>query len=57
MPGTSGALNKFKQFLNEAFFVIYGDNITNLNLLKMLEFHRSKKAIGTLYVYREMITD
>ena len=57
LPGTSGALNKFKQFLNETFFVIYGDNITNLNLLKMLEFHRSKKATGTLFVYREMITD
>ena len=57
LPGTSGALNKFKQFLNETFFVIYGDNITNLNLLKMFEFHHSKKAIGTLFVYRELIDD
>ncbi len=57
LPGTSGALNKFKQFLNETFFVIYGDNLTNLNLSKMLDFHRSKKSIGTIFVYKEQLTD
>mgnify|MGYP001615986662 CR=1 FL=1 len=55
--GTSGSLNNFREFINETFFVIYGDNLTNLNLSKMLDFHHSKKAMGTLFVYREPLTD
>lgn len=57
LPGTSGALKKFKQFLDETFFVIYGDNLTNLNLTKMLDFHRSKKGLGTIFVYKEPLAD
>ncbi|MBS3088764.1 nucleotidyltransferase family protein [Candidatus Pacearchaeota archaeon] len=55
--GTSGALNNFRDFFKEPFFVIYGDNITDLNLTKMLKFHKEKKGKGTLYLYREKITD
>jgi len=51
--GTAGALNNFRDFLTETFFVIYGDNLTNLNLSKMLRYHRDKKAVATLYIYRE----
>jgi NDP-sugar pyrophosphorylase family protein len=57
LPGTAGALKKFKQFLNETFFVIYGDNLTNLNLTKMLNFHCSKKGLGTIFVYKEPLAD
>jgi len=55
--GTSGALNNFKNFFNETFFVIYGDNITSLDLTEMLRYHKSKKASATLYLYREKIMD
>jgi len=55
--GTSGALNNFRDFFNEPFFVIYGDNITNLNLSKMADYHKSKKALATLNIYREKIID
>ena len=57
LPGTAGAVNRFKSFLDDTFFVIYGDNLTNLNLSKMLDFHRSKNGIGTIFVYREPLTD
>ncbi len=57
LPGTSGVLNNFREFLDGTFFVIYGDNLTNLNLSKMLDVHRSKKAMGTIFVYREPLTD
>jgi len=57
LPGTAGAIKKFRQFLDETFFVIYGDNITNLNLTKMLDFHHSKKGLGTIFVYREPLVD
>lgn len=46
--GTSGALNNFKEFLNESFFVIYGDNLTDMNLEKMIDHHKRKKSIATI---------
>lgn len=55
--GTAGALNNFKKFLNETFFVIYGDNITNINLSAMLKHHKSKNALATLFVYNESMID
>lgn len=55
--GTSGALNNFKSFLNETFVVIYGDNITDLNLDKMLQFHKSKKTLATIFIFKETILD
>jgi len=55
--GTAGALNNFKDFFAENFFVIYGDNITDLNLTEMLKFHKSKNALATLYLYKESMID
>lgn len=57
LMGTSGALNNFRNFFDETFFVIYGDNVTDLDLSEMLKFHREKEGIGTLYVYREKMVD
>lgn len=50
--GTSGALNKLKKYLNETFFVIYGDVFTKLNFKNFLDFHRGKKSDATLVVHR-----
>ena len=55
--GTAGALNNFKDFFNESFFVIYGDNITNLNLTKMKQEHKKSNAFGTIYLYNEEMGD
>lgn len=57
--GTAGALNNFRDFFNkdEPFFVIYGDNITDLNLSKMLQYHKSKNALATLHLYHENMVD
>lgn len=46
--GTSGALNNFKKYLNSTFFLIYGDNITDLDLTTMLKFHKKNHAFGTI---------
>jgi D,D-heptose 1,7-bisphosphate phosphatase len=46
--GTSGALNNFKNFFNETFFVIYGDNVTDIDLTRMLKFHKKNNALATL---------
>jgi len=55
--GTSGALNNFRDFLDEPFFVIYGDNVTDLNLKKMLKEHQKNKAFATLYLYKEKMAN
>jgi len=47
--GTSGALNNFRDFLqDDKFFVIYGDALTDIDLNKMMEYHKQKKGIVTL---------
>ena len=55
--GTAGALNNFRDFFTETFFVIYGDNVTDLDLSAMLKFHRAKHAAATLYLYNEPLVD
>lgn len=47
--GTSGALNNFRKFLKGSpFTIIYGDNLTDINLRKMLKYHQNKGGIATL---------
>jgi len=56
--GTAGALKNFEKDLKgEAFVVIYGDNLTNLNLKEMIKSHKEKTAFATLFIYREKISD
>lgn len=55
--GTAGALNNFKNFLNETFAVIYGDNLTDINLKKMLKYHSDKKTIATIFLQKEKNPD
>lgn len=56
--GTAGALKNFKEELkNDDFFVIYGDNLSNINLKEMMECHKKNKAIATLFLYQEEIKD
>jgi mannose-1-phosphate guanylyltransferase / phosphomannomutase len=46
--GTSGSLNNFRDFLKETFVIIYGDNLTDIDLTRMLEYHKRKNSIITL---------
>jgi len=46
--GTSGALNNFKDLLNETFVLLYGDELTNIDLNKMISYHREQKSIATI---------
>ena len=50
--GTSGAVKNAKNFLdNKSFFVIYGDNFTNINLSEMLKLHNSSNSIATIALF------
>jgi len=48
--GSAGTLLANRDFLTggEAFFIIYADNLTNMDLTKMAEFHRSNNKEGLL---------
>lgn len=46
--GTAGAVKKQEKFFNETFAVISGDGLTDINLEKVLAFHKKKKALATI---------
>ena len=48
--GTAGALSLIKEKLNEPFFVMNGDLLTNINFEHMLEYHLSNDATATMGV-------
>jgi NDP-sugar pyrophosphorylase family protein len=48
--GTAGALSLVKERLNESFFVMNGDLLTNINFENMMEYHLSHKAMATMGV-------
>tara|TARA_B100000959_G_C14970979_1_gene619685 strand:- start:870 stop:1550 length:681 start_codon:yes stop_codon:yes gene_type:complete len=50
---TGGRLKKLKKYLkNDKFFMTYGDGISNVNLKKLLQFHKKNKKIATLTAVR-----
>lgn len=48
--GTAGALSLMKKHLNEAFFVMNGDLLTNINFEHMMDYHLSNNSIATMGV-------
>lgn len=53
--GTAGTLrNNYEFFCKEKnFFIIYGDNLTNINYQKLFNFHLNKKSFCTIACYYE----
>ncbi|CAN5495235.1 mannose-1-phosphate guanyltransferase [soil metagenome] len=51
--GTAGSVKKAQHLLDgETFFIVSGDALTDCNLQKALDFHRAKKSLATLILYR-----
>ncbi len=52
--GSGGTIKKNRAFVEEEkyFYIFYADNLTNINLNKMLEFHNEHKNIFTLAVFK-----
>ena len=42
---TGGRLKRLKKHLNETFLMTYGDGLSNINLSKLINFHKVKKKI------------
>ena len=49
--GTAGALLTILPQLPECFFVLYGDVFLDVNLTKMLTFHKQMQAAATLFLH------
>lgn len=52
--GTGGTIKKNWDFVKEeeSFFIFYADNLTNINLRKMLKFHNENKRDFTLAIFK-----
>lgn len=48
--GTAGALSLVKERLDEPFFVMNGDLLTNINFENMMEYHLSNNSVATMGV-------
>jgi D,D-heptose 1,7-bisphosphate phosphatase len=49
--GTAGALGYLKDQLTDDFFVFYGDTIMDIDMERMLSYHRQHKADATLLLH------
>jgi histidinol-phosphate phosphatase family protein len=49
--GTAGSIKEIQNCLKRPFFVLYGDVMINMDLKKLLRFHRSKRGVCTLVVH------
>lgn len=50
--GTAGAISLLPSFLTEdSFFLVFGDVLFDIDLSRMMEFHRQKQAKATLFVH------
>ena len=52
--GSGGTIFANRDFINdnEPFFICYADNLTNINLTQMLNFHQEKQSSFTMALFR-----
>ena len=49
---TGGRLKRLKKFLDKTFLLTYGDGLSNVNLKRLVEFHKKNKKLITLTAVR-----
>jgi glucose-1-phosphate cytidylyltransferase len=49
---TGGRIKRLKKYLNENFFLTYGDGLSNVNLDKLVKFHNKKNKLVTVTAVR-----
>ena len=50
---TGGRLKRLKKYLkDETFMMTYGDGLSNINLKKLLKFHKKNKKLVTISAVR-----
>jgi len=48
LHGTAGSVKRAQEFFDGTFLVIGGDDLTDLDLTRMLKFHRDKRSLATI---------
>ena len=49
--GTSGSVKQLESIIDEDFMVFYGDTVMDINLKKMISFHKKNNGIGSLLIH------
>lgn len=49
---TAGSVKNAQQYLDDTFIVISGDAVTDFDLGAIIQYHKAKKAVATLTLYR-----
>lgn len=55
--GTAGSITAAKKLIDSAFIVTYADILRELNIMKIIKFHKNKKALATLNIYKRFGAD
>jgi len=50
--GTGGSVKNAQEWLDDTFLIISGDAMTDFDLSAIIEYHKQKKAMATLTLYR-----
>lgn len=50
--GTAGAILPSKKLISETFIVTYADILRELDVTKMIQFHKKTKSLATINVYK-----
>jgi mannose-1-phosphate guanylyltransferase/phosphomannomutase len=50
--GTAGSVKQAQHLLDETFVVISGDAVTDIDLSAVIEYHRAKRSLVTITLYR-----
>lgn len=50
--GTAGSVKNARHLLDGSFVVISGDALTNIDLTKLIDYHRHKETLATITVYK-----
>ena len=49
---TGGRLKRLKKYLNSTFIATYGDGLSNVNIHKLIKYHKRKKRLVTVTAVR-----
>ena len=50
--GTGGSVKNAQEWLDDTFLIISGDAVTDFDLTAIIDYHKQKKAMATLTLYR-----
>ncbi len=53
--GTGGSVKNAEEFLDDTFIIISGDALTNIDIKKAIDFHKSKGSKATLVLRKEAV--